>query len=684
MDGNVGNMKIPEKVIKLAQKVKQNGGQTMLVGGCVRDHLMNIVPKDFDCEIYGIESKKLREILESIGKVDTVGSSFQVYKLDNEIDISIPRRERKTGNKHTDFEVVANPHMSYKDTCERRDLTMNAILKDVLTNEIVDPFNGREDIKNKIIRHIKDETFIEDPLRVLRACQFAARFLFTIDGKTWKLCQTIDLTNLSKERIREELFKLLLSNHPKVGLYFLYWLKITKQLFPEIDNLRDIQQDPEWHPEGWSLSKLSLNSFRASMAQTKHIDRITLTFREFFSSSETRLTTNPSSSSTANTEFINSSLTNWKITDTTGINRSLSSPIFSEAVVAESDSFVWSFGTEASTTDKIIRIMFKIPFSSVNSIMKTSIDDLEILKTVIRPISIYMMNMFSFQERSTDVKFHNNSMNPLAPIFTLDTGFNVTSVIVNFRPSSINNYVFFFVEGFVNNIDFIHNDNYISNSFNCQVQTGDVFTHTCQVIDEARKLIDGLPYAEQITVMLAALCHDFGKTTTTEMIDGRWRARGHEEAGIKPTISFLDKLGIHTIDGFDVREQVILIVANHLAPPTFYKAKSSNSAFRRLAYKGVRMDLLNLVSRADVLGRYKDGKPAFTTEAHDWFDEKIKDLKVEKKGPDKFLMGRHLIELGMKPSKEFGQIINKVYEMQLDGKITTQEEAIEIAKSLIM
>ena len=436
----------------------------MLVGGCVRDELMNVTPTDFDLEIYGIEPPKLREILDSFGKVDAVGEAFTVYKLGNDLDVALPRRERKIGRGHKGFVVEGDPQMSFAEAAKRRDFTINAILKDVLTGEIIDVYGGREDIENKIIRHVSAETFAEDSLRVLRAAQFAARFEFTIDAETIALCRQIDLTDLPKERIWGELEKLLLkSAKPSIGLQYFYDLNVANQLFPELVALVGVPQEEAWHPEG--------------------------------------------------------------------------------------------------------------------------------------------------------------------------------------------------------NVDI----------------------HTLMVVDEARKLIDDLPYAKQVTVMLAAIAHDFGKPATTKFFDGRWRSHAHDEAGVAPTISFLDTLGIHTINGFDVREQIIQLVRYHLLPGMFYKSQPGDGAFRRLARK-VEPDLLYRVSKADSLGRNPDWLPKekrFDAAAQEWFIERVRDLQVEKAAPKPILMGRHLIELGLKPSKFFGEIIQAVYELQLDGKINNLEDAVEEAEKLI-
>ncbi len=454
---------LPNKINEFARTIKRVGGRAMFVGGCVRDELMGFEPKDWDLEVYGVAPEKLKEILESFGEVNAVGEAFTVYKIGSDLDVSIPRSERKVGMGHRGFEVEGDPEMSFEEAAKRRDFTINAILKDPLTDEIVDVYDGRGDIRRKVIRHVSSETFAEDSLRVLRAAQFAARFEFDIAPETVDICTTIDVTDLPKERIWGEIEKLLLkAEKPSIGLKWLYDLGVVDQLFPEMKALVGVPQEPEWHPEG------------------------------------------------------------------------------------------------------------------------------------------------------------------------------------------------------------------------------DVDVHTLMVVDEARKLIDDLPYEKRVAVMLGALAHDFGKPPTTEFFDGRWRSHSHDEAGIEPTISFLNKLGIHTLNGYDVRNQVVQLVRYHLKPGEYYKAKTpvGDGAFRRLARK-VEPDLLYRVAKADSLGRNPDWLPPekrFGSEAQEWFIEKVRELQIEKKAPDPILMGRHLVELGLGPSPEFKRILDAVYEMQLDGKVTNLEEATEAAK----
>ncbi len=457
---------LPEKITKLARTIKEQGGRAILVGGCVRDELMGIEPKDFDVEVYGIEPQKLREILDSFGKVDAVGEAFTVYKLGNNLDVAIPRRDKKVSRGHKGFIVEGDAQMSFEEAARRRDFTINAILQDALTGEIIDIYNGREDIANKILRVVSKETFAEDSLRVLRAAQFAARFEFEIEAETVEICRQIDLTDLPKERIWGELEKLLLrARKPSIGLQRLYDLGVVEQLFPEMKALLGVPQEKEWHPEG------------------------------------------------------------------------------------------------------------------------------------------------------------------------------------------------------------------------------EVWTHSLLVVDRARELLDDLPYPKKVAVMLGALCHDFGKPATTQFFDGRWRSHAHDEAGVEPTISFLDTLGIYTLNGYDVREQIIQLVRYHLKPGEFYKQRENlgDGAFRRLARK-VEPDLLYRVSRADTLGRNAPWLPPetyFDAVPQEWFIKRAKELAVETEAPKEILMGRHLLELGLKKSPQIGEIIKTVYEMQLDGKVTNLDQAITEAKKLI-
>src|SRR5258705_8451210 len=186
---------IPEKAIGLARAVHEAGGRALLVGGCVRDLLMGQEPKDWDVEVYGVEPAALRALLDEFGPVNVVGEAFTVYKLGPDLDVSLPRRERKSGRGHRAFVIEGDPSMTFEEAARRRDFTVNAILQDPLTGEIIDPFGGQEDLEMAILRAVAVETFPEDSLRVLRAAQLAARFEFRVHPDTVELCRTIDLSD---------------------------------------------------------------------------------------------------------------------------------------------------------------------------------------------------------------------------------------------------------------------------------------------------------------------------------------------------------------------------------------------------------------------------------------------------------------------------------------------------------
>ena len=208
---------------------------------------------------------------------------------------------------------------------------------------------------------------------------------------------------------------------------------------------------------------------------------------------------------------------------------------------------------------------------------------------------------------------------------------------------------------------------------------GDVWIHTLMVVDRARQMNGDLDRPRLITVMLGAVCHDLGKPETTAFIDGRIRSLDHEQAGVAPAIRLLDRLNVHSIGGFDVRRQVIGLVAHHLKPGMLHKAATvGDGAFRRLAQK-VDLELLARLARADCLGR--TGR--FDCSAMDWFLARARALGVEHRAPAPLLLGRHVLELGLRPGPRVGEVLKQVYEKQLDGEITSLEEALEEAKRIL-
>jgi len=466
---------ISPAIIQLCKSIRDEGGRALIVGGWVRDHLRGEADRiDYDLEVYGLEASRLRSLLSRHGAVNAVGEAFTVYKLslrgdaevgDGEkfvVDVSLPRRESKVGSGHRGFDVVGDPRMTFEEAARRRDFTINAIMFDPLTDEYLDPYGGRDDLKRRLIRAVDPGTFVEDSLRVLRAMQFSSRFEFDIEDGTVRLCREIDLADLPAERIWAEVEKWLLeSDKPGIGLWAARDLGITSKLWPEIHELIECAQEPEWHPEG------------------------------------------------------------------------------------------------------------------------------------------------------------------------------------------------------------------------------DVFIHTGLVLNEARKLIDDLPRPKKIAVMLGTLCHDFGKPATTAFEEGRIRSKMHETVGIPITLGFLERLKLSTLDGYDVREQVLALVEHHLKPGRFYRAQLqgvevSDGAMRRLALK-VEPDLLYRVARADCLGRTGD----FSAVGEEWFLARAKSLSIQERAPDPILLGRHVLSLGLEPGPQIGKVTKAVYELQLDGVVTSLDEAIQAATRIV-
>ncbi|TAK12240.1 MAG: polynucleotide adenylyltransferase [Acidobacteria bacterium] len=209
---------------------------------------------------------------------------------------------------------------------------------------------------------------------------------------------------------------------------------------------------------------------------------------------------------------------------------------------------------------------------------------------------------------------------------------------------------------------------------------GDVWVHTLLVVDQARTRIDDLDRGRAAAIMLGAVCHDLGKPMTTVFKDGRIRSPGHEEAGVEPAMRVLDTLNVHTLDGYDVRHTVAGLTAHHLKPGMFHKSKTpvTDGAFRRLAQK-VDLELLARLAKSDCLGR----PGPFDCSAMDWFLDRARALGVEHAPPAPIVLGRHLLDLGVRPGPAVGVLLKKIYERQLDGEITNLEQGLAVAKNFV-
>ena len=241
-----------EKARDIAKAAGARGGRAFFAGGFVRDELLGLENKDIDVEVHGIPAEELKEILEDFGEVIIIGKSFGVYSLrGHNIDIAMPRKEKNTGRGHRDFEIFTDPFLGPEAAARRRDFTINSIMKDVLSGEIIDSYGGREDLEKGILRHIDSDAFVEDPLRVLRGAQFAARFNLKVAPETMELCRGIDISELPKERVEAELEKgLCKSSRPSVFFEVLREMNQLDIWFPELKRLIGLEQDPVFHPEG--------------------------------------------------------------------------------------------------------------------------------------------------------------------------------------------------------------------------------------------------------------------------------------------------------------------------------------------------------------------------------------------------------------------------------------------------
>lgn len=244
-------MRAPPEAKKIADAIVAAGGTPFIVGGWVRDQLLGLDSKDIDIEVYGLPLPQLEEVLGQFGEVDVVGRHFGVLKVHGyDFDISLPRKDSKAGKGHCGFKIEVDHTLKPEEAARRRDFTINSMSLNLKTGELVDPFNGQQDLAHRLLKATDQSHFGEDPLRALRAIQFAARFSMGIVGNTLRLCADQDLSELPGERIFEEFKKLLLKAPvPSFGLKYLEEMGHLKY-FPEIEALVDCEQDPEWHPEG--------------------------------------------------------------------------------------------------------------------------------------------------------------------------------------------------------------------------------------------------------------------------------------------------------------------------------------------------------------------------------------------------------------------------------------------------
>jgi len=232
------------------EEVSQSGGKIYAVGGTVRDQFLQHPSKDQDLLVTQVPFESLTKILKRYGDVFTVGKSFGVIKFypkhspDTCLDIALPRKEVSTGVGHRDFQVDFDPMLPVETDLQRRDFTINAMAQEILTEEIIDPFRGQEDLKNKTLRMVAPRAFEEDPLRLMRGIQFAARFQLEIEPITLEAMKKNAelIKTVSPERISEELKKLLSAEKPSLGFIWMNKTGLLKPVFPELAENVGVEQ----------------------------------------------------------------------------------------------------------------------------------------------------------------------------------------------------------------------------------------------------------------------------------------------------------------------------------------------------------------------------------------------------------------------------------------------------------
>jgi len=229
-------------------------GEAYAVGGSVRDELMGVPVNDLDILVCHISSQDLEKILENEGQLHLVGKNFGVYVFKphgqkKSYEIALPRKEKSTGIGHKDFDVQVDHNIPIEDDLRRRDFTINAIAKNLRDDSLIDPWGGQQDIKNRVLRQVFDETFKEDPLRMLRACQFVSRLDLEVEDNTFKgMCQYASSVNtVSAERIFHELEKLLKSKKPSLGFHLMHATGLLKEILPELQNTVGVKQPTKYH-----------------------------------------------------------------------------------------------------------------------------------------------------------------------------------------------------------------------------------------------------------------------------------------------------------------------------------------------------------------------------------------------------------------------------------------------------
>lgn len=695
--------KIPSEVIGICEEIRSLGGQALMVGGSVRDYCLSQFhpeykyrPKDFDIEVYGFNLNDLQKILEGFfgrRNVDTVGKSFGVIKVkiagwDEPLDFSIPRVDNKTGQGHRGFTMTGVPNMSILEAARRRDITINSMAYDPLTKTLYDPFAGLKDLQNKVIRVTDTKTFIEDPLRVLRVAQFAARFGFSVDSGTISLClqmvndgemTPVDTQNLEdiiefytgkgslsnlevgrdiliptsestevisviktirpekkglpQTRITEEFFKLLTKgSRPSLGFEFCYEIGLINQYWPMLSALKGIPQEYEWHKEGdvWTHTMEAIDA--AAEISDREIAAGRLPTKQALLEIENQLE-----------KFAHETFR--RLYDETLLKLALQK----DPTINERLHQIDVIATQAVESEKQMILQKMVDKVRRESPKKADL----IIEKNLKDWTLKAEQRASGVRESARVRLYKELQNDL-----------------------IKREVF--TPGEITDIE-----------SQAQIETN------LAVVEEKVKLFSNAKKNARAVIILATLCHDLGKLTTTKEENGLIVSYGHDVEGITPTRELL-KLLHSTRFSPTLKRQILPLVAEHMRLNADYKAfaKTPNETqiMTRLARKlafgdpdkypdggGTDLFTLSLVSESDSRGR-KPGGLAYSREEmghkldwQSWIWHLSETLKFEQQ-TERLVDGKEIMQyLGLTP-KDNGPwigVIIRCLELDItDGRLS--------------
>lgn len=728
---------IPSEVMDICHELAGVGGRALMVGGSVRDEVisqerqgMKLRPKDFDLEVYGLSPEELQRVLiEKFGeeRVDAVGRAFGVLKVkiegwDEPLDFSIPRRDSKTGEGHRGFDIEGVPDMMIKEAAGRRDITINSMAYDPLTETIYDPFDGIGDVKEGLLRMTSEKAFREDPLRVIRLMQFAARFGFTVEPTTERICKVMvdegelaqrrnvpgvkesfenaewpekkkdpreteekrkgflvvengevvhrrmadigETKGLPPERVAEEMYKLLLKGKtPSLGFEFAMRIGLVERYWPELAALKGIPQEPDRHPEGdvWIHTMQTVDAM--AMIANRELEKGTIPTKEMLQSIEKSLAM-----------FFNARY------------RLFQTELYMKEIVAVLGE------EELKTLQDEIK-------GRVGLFKKNFVEE-----------KIKRAKEFRNESDIDSSKWEKEADNK-------GRGMEEAEITKAVRQKIIE----------------LEHIGKIDKSRRAQIETEAKAKADKATSEERGKRSIASKESAKIALLLAALFHDLGKATTTTQEDGVIHSYGHEQAGVEPARRILSTFDDTRFDK-RIKRMILPLIAEHMRPKLAWSDLSGEDADRlkkmtekqrkeiqkvdpkrslkRLAAKlefgdsekavgkskkapvypdggGADLYLLGLVAEADTEGRNPEGKPFNLSEMKEndedfrwetWWNKMVNELRLDME-VEKILNGGDLMKaLDSKGGPWVGVVLNCVKLDVRDGTVPNDSlQALEQA-----